>query len=155
VPSTSFRARGRSATGEAERPLAVPFAAAFGVLVTAEVLYLGSLLWLPDPGLDWFLVVPLILALAALSGSVLVLRRRFRSWLLLAVTAGILLVALLGMVALLAAFAAWSEMWSAVLLSVGPLVCLVLALRRPVRAWTDQGRTRRSAGGRRGTARAR
>jgi O-antigen/teichoic acid export membrane protein len=151
----SFRARGRSAVAQDDRPLVVPIAAAVGVLVAAEALYLGSLLWLPDPRLDWFLVVPLVLAVAALTGTVLVLLRRYRSWLLLAGAAGLLTVALLGMVALLAAFGAWGEMWSAALLTVAPLGCLVLALRSSVREWTDRGRTRRSAGGRRGTARAR
>jgi hypothetical protein len=147
VPSTSSRARGRSADGEEQRPLAVPFAAAFGGLVTAEVLYLGALMWLPDPALDWFLVVPLVLAGAALAGTVLLLRRRFRSWLLLAGTAAVLQLGLLATAALLAAFSAWGELWPVVLLMVGPLGCLVLALRRSVRTWTDRGRTRRPAGG--------
>jgi O-antigen/teichoic acid export membrane protein len=154
VPSSSFRAPGRGAAEE-QRPLPVPLAAAFGGLVAAEVLYLGALMWLPDPALDWFLVVPLLLASAALAGSVLLLRRRFRSWLLLAVCATVVQVGLLATAALFAAFSAWGEMWSAVLLMVGPLGCLVLSLRRSVRAWTDRDRTRRPAGGRRGASRSR
>ena len=155
VPSTSFRAPGRVTADEEQRPLAVPFAAAFGVLVAAEVLYLGALMVLPDPALDWFLVVPVVLACAALAGSVLLLRRRFRSWLLLAGTATVVEVGLLATAALLAAFYAWAEMWSTILLMVGPLGCLVLSLRRSVRTWCDRGRTRRSAGGRRDAGRSR
>jgi hypothetical protein len=131
----------------------VPLAAAFGGLLTAETLFLGALLWLPDPALDWFLVVPLVLAGATLTGVVLLLRRRFRSWLLLVVPAVLVQAGLLATAGLLAAFSAWGEMWSAVLMMTGPVGCLVLALRRPVREWTDGERIRRSAEGRRGRAR--
>jgi O-antigen/teichoic acid export membrane protein len=152
VPSTSIRASARALADEEPRPLTVPFAAAFGGLVTAEVAYFGLLLWLPDPALDWFLVVPLVLAVASVTGSVQLLRRRTRSWLLLAIAAAVVQVGLLATAALLAAFSAWGEMWSAVLLMTGPVGCLVLTLRRSVREWTDRGRTRRSGGRRRGTA---
>ena len=40
-------------------------------------------------------------------------------------------------------------MWAALLLLVWPLGALIVALRRPVRRWTDAGRAGRSPGGRR------
>jgi hypothetical protein len=136
-------------TASRERPLVVPFAVAFGFLLTAEVLYLGWLLWEPDPAVDRFLVVPLLLAAAAALGSVLVLQGRRGGWAVLAVAAVLPLLALLGLVFLLGAFGAGAQTWAAVLLLVGPLVTLVLALRRPVRQWCGSGRARRSPGGRR------
>lgn len=153
MPSTSFRAPGRAAAHEGRRPLAVSFAAAFGGLVAAEALYLGALMWLPDPGVDRFLAVPLVLAVATLAGVVLLLRRRYRSWLLLAGTAAVVQVGLLATTALLAAFHAWGEMWSAVLLMIGPVGCLILSLRPSVRSWADGSRkgrrtSQRPAGGR-------
>jgi hypothetical protein len=134
---------------EPERPSLVPFAVVFGLLVAAEVLYLGYLLWEPAPALDWYLVVPVVVAALAGSGSVLVLLGKPRSWLLLAGTALLVLLALLVLVFLLAAFGATAEMWSAVLLLVGPIGCLVLATRPPVRRWTSRPQTTRSPGGRR------
>jgi hypothetical protein len=140
--------------GPLERPLAVPFAVVFGLLLTVEVLYLGWLLWEPDPRVDRFLVVPLLLAAAAALGSVLVLQGRRRGWVVLAVAATLPLLALLGLVFLLGAFGAGGQMWAAVLLAVGPLVTLVLALRRPVRQWCGTDRARRPGGRRRaGSAR--
>jgi hypothetical protein len=136
-------------TAPRERPLVVPFAVAFGFLLTAEVLYLGWLLWEPDPAVDRFLVVPLLLAAAAALGSVLVLQGRRGGWAVLAVAAVLPLLALLGLIFLLGAFGAGAQTWAAVLLLVGPLVTLVLALRRPVRQWCGSGRARRSPGGRR------
>jgi hypothetical protein len=137
-----------------ERPLVVPFAAVFGLLVAAEDLWLGWLLWEPDPAFAWFLVVPLVLAALAVAGAVLVVRGRAGGWVVLAVAAVLPLVALMALVFLLGAFGATGEMLSALLLAVGPLVCLVLALRRPVREWTRTGATR-SPGGRRGAGSAR
>src|SRR6059058_3923067 len=79
----------------AERPVAVPFAAVFGALLTVEVLYLGYLLWQPDPRFDRFLVVPLLLAAGSALGSVLVLTGRRWGWAVLALAALLPLVALL------------------------------------------------------------
>jgi peptidoglycan/LPS O-acetylase OafA/YrhL len=147
APKRSPRAAGRVPPPHPERPSVVPFAVVFGLLVAAEVLYLGYLLWEPAPGLDWYLVVPVLVAALAVTASVLVLRGKPRSWLLLAGAALLVLLALLVLVFLLAAFGATAEMWSAVLLLVGPVGCLVLATRRPVREWTRPARTTRSPGG--------
>ena len=135
-----------------ERPLVVPFAAAFGFLLAVEDLYLGWLVWSPDPGLDWFLIVPLLLAVAAAVGAVLVLTGRRGGWVVLAVAALLPLLAVLVLVFVLGSFGAGAETAAALLLLVGPLGALVLALRRPVREWSS---ARRSPGGRRGTAPAR
>jgi peptidoglycan/LPS O-acetylase OafA/YrhL len=132
-----------------ERPAAVPFAVIFGGLLTVEVLYLGYLLWAPDPSVDRFLVVPLLLAGAAVVGSVMVLQGRRWGWVVLAVAALLPLAALLVLVFLLGALGAGAETWAGVLLLVGPLAALVLALRRPVREWCGAGRRRRSPEGRR------
>jgi hypothetical protein len=64
-------------------------------------------------------------------------------------------VPLVGLVVLAAVFAVLggsAALWSAVLLVVGPLGCLLLTVRRPVREWT---RARRPPGGRRKPARSR
>ena len=127
----------------------MPFAVVFGFLLTAEVLYLGYLLWEPDPSLDRFLVVPAVLAAVAALGSVLVLQGRRWGWAVLAVAAVLPLLAMLVLVFLLGALGGGGEMWAALLLLVGPLATLVLALRRPVRAWCGAGRARRPAEGRR------
>jgi hypothetical protein len=150
VPSTSLRGRGRAATDAQVRPPVVPFAVVFGLLTAAENLYLGWLVGWPHPALDWYLIVPVVLAVAAVAGAVLVLLGRARGWLVSVVAAGLLLVAVLGVVALLGALGAWRDMWTATLLLIGPLGSLVLNARRPVRAWTRPGRAVRSAGGRRG-----
>ena len=84
MPSTSFSARRRAATGAPERPLAVPFAAGFGALTAVEVLFLGALMWLPDPRMDRVTVVTLLLVAAASAGSLMVLQGRRGGWLLLA-----------------------------------------------------------------------
>jgi hypothetical protein len=142
-------------TAPRERPQAVPFAVVFGFLLVAEILYLGWLLWSPNPSFDRFLVVPLLLASVAAVGSVLVLRGRPWGWAILAVAAVLPLAALLVLVFLLGALGGGGELWAAVLLLVGPLATLVLALRRPVRAWCGAGRARRSPEGRRGVGCAR
>ena len=148
TPRRSPRAAGRAPVPTPERPLAVPFAVVFGLIMAAEVLYLGYLLWEPAPALDWYLVVPVVVAAVAVTGSLLLLRGRARAWLVLTGAAFVLLLALLVLVFILGALGATAEMWSAVLLAAGPLGCLVLATRRSVRAWTRPGPTR-SAGGRR------
>jgi hypothetical protein len=133
-----------------ERPAAVPFAVVFGFLLTVEVLYLGWLLWEPDPRVDRFLVVPLLLAALSALGSVLVLTGRRWGWAVLALAAVLPLVALLVFVFLLGALGGGAQLWAGLLLLVGPLATLVLALRRPVREWCEGGRARRSPEGRRG-----
>jgi O-antigen/teichoic acid export membrane protein len=114
--------------------------------MAVEVLYLGYLLWEPAPALDWYLVVPLVVAAVAVVASLLVLRGRARAWMLLAGVAVVPLVALLVLVFILASLGATAEAWSAVLMTTGPLGCLILATRRPVREWTAS-RTTRSPGG--------
>ena len=138
-----------------ERPAAVPFAVVFGFLVAAEILYLGWLLWEPDPGVDRFLIVPLLMAFAVVLGSVLVLTGRRWGWAVLAGAALLPLVALLVLVSLLGALGGGAQLWAGVLLLVGPLATLVLAVRRPVREWCGDGRARRSPEGRRGRRSAR
>jgi len=131
------------------RPPAASFAALFGFVMTAEILYLGYLLWAPDPSVDRFLVVPLLMAAVTLLGSLLVLRGRRWGWAVLAVAAVLPLAALLVLVFLLGALGAGAETGAGILLLVGPLTTLVLALRRPVREWCGGGRARRPAEGRR------
>lgn len=163
MPSTSSRARvpqrrspraaGRPvAPPIGQRPPVVPFAVAFGLLTAVEVLYLGYLLWEPAPALDWYLVVPVVVAVAAVIASVLVQRGTARAWMLLTGVAVLPLVALLVLVFLLAGLGAQAEGWLAVLMVAGPLGCLILATRRPVREWTAPGRATRSPRGRRGRA---
>ncbi len=150
APRRSPRAAGRTgAPAVGERPSVVPFAVVFGLLMAVEVLYLGYLLWEPAPALDWYLVVPLVVAAGAVVASLLVLRGRARAWMLLAGVAVVPLVGLLVLVFILASLGATAEAWSAVLLTTGPLGCLILVTRRPVRDWTTAHRTTRSPGGRR------
>lgn len=132
-----------------ERPPAASFAVVFGALLAVEVLYLGWLLWEPDPSVDPFLIVPLLLAAAVVLGTVLVHLGRRWGWVVLAVSALLPLVALLILVFLLGALGGGAQLWAGVLLLVGPLATLVLALRRPVRLWCGSARARRSAEGRR------
>jgi hypothetical protein len=150
VPSTSLRRPGRAATNVSERPPVVPFAVVFGLLSAAEALYLAWLSGWPHPTLDWFVIAPVVLAVAAVAGAALVLRGRARGWLVSVLAAGLLLVAVLTVVALLAAVGDWRDMWPATLLLIGPLGSLVLNARRPVRDWTTRGSAVRPPGGRRG-----
>jgi hypothetical protein len=122
----------------------------FGFLLAVEVLYLGWLIWEPEPAVDRFLVIPLVLAAAAALGSVLVLQGRRWGWAVLAVAAVTALLVLSLLVFLLGALGGGGTMWAAALLLVGPLAALVLALRRPVREWCGAGSARRPPGGRRG-----
>jgi hypothetical protein len=121
----------------------------FGLLVAAEDGYLAWLLWTPEVGWDWFMVIPLLLAVLAIAASVAVFWGRPRGWLLLAVASALPLLGVVALVVLFALLGGGQAMWAALLLLVGPLVALVLALRRPVRTWTGAGRARRSPGGRR------
>jgi hypothetical protein len=152
VPSPSFPARDRSGSDPEQRPLAASFAAAFGGLMTAEVLFLGALVVLPELRMDRVTVVVVVLLLAAAAASVMILQGRRGGWLLMVFTAVGALGALAILALVLGALGGTAMIWPAVLLMVGPLGCLVLAVGRPVRTWTDRDRTRRSAGGRRGTA---
>jgi len=130
------------------RPMEAPFAAVLGVLVAAEFLYLGWLLYEPGSLLDWYVVVPALLAAVTLAGAALVVLGRGRGWLVLTAASVVLLLTLLALVLLFGALGGGAALWQALLLLIGPIGCLALTLRRPVRAWTTRGR-RRSAGGRR------
>lgn len=162
VPSSSSRSRvpvrrsprpaprpGYTVAARTERPLAVPFAAVFGLLVAAEDVYLAWLLWTPETGWDWLMLVPAALALLALAASAAVFWGRARGWLLLTLAAVLPLFGVLVLVVLFAFLGGGSAMWAGLLLLVGPLGALVLALRRPVRDWTRPGPARRPPGGRR------
>jgi hypothetical protein len=132
-----------------ERPMIVPFAVVFAVLVAAEDLYLARLLWTPEAGWNWFVLGPVALAALALVGAALVFLGRGHGWLVLAVAAVLPLLGLMLITVLFAADGGGRAMWSALLLCVGPMTCLVLALQRSVRTWSGHGRAKRSAGGRR------
>ncbi|TFV66778.1 UNVERIFIED_ORG: hypothetical protein E4P37_05445 [Bacillus sp. AZ43] len=136
----------------AERPLVVPFAAFFGLLVAAEDVYLAWLMWTPDIGWDWFMAGPLLAAVPAVAGAGLVYAGRARGWLVLALAAALPLAGLLALAAIFAVLGGGLAVWSTLLMLVGPLTCLVLAVRRPVREWT---RARRPQEGRRIGGRAR
>jgi hypothetical protein len=128
----------------------VPFAAVFGVLTAAEDVYLAYLLWTPETGLDWLMLVPGALAVLALAASAAVYLGRARGWLLLALAAVLPLLGVLVLAGLFAVLGGGPAMWAAILLLVGPLGALILALQRPVREWTRPASARRSPGGRRG-----
>src|SRR4051794_29615063 len=138
----------------AMRPMEAPFAAVLGVLVAGEYLYLGWLLYQPGSLLDWYVVVPAVLAALTLAGAVLVVRGRGRGWLVLTAGSVVLLLTLLALVLLFGALGGGAALWQALLLLVGPIGCLALSLRRPVRAWTTRG-PRRFPGGRRTGGRSR
>ena len=124
----------------------VPFAAAFGVLVAAEDAYLAWLLWGTHV---WYVVVAVLLAVAAVVGAVLTVQGRGRGWLVLTVASVLPLLALLALVLLLGALGSGHDTALALLLLVGPVGCLALALQRPVRTWSTPERLdRRPVGGR-------
>jgi hypothetical protein len=119
-----------------ERPPAVPFAAFFGLLLAAEAAYFAWLLRTPGVGWDWFVVVPLVLAVLALAGAALVFAGRARGWLVLALAALLSAVGLLLVALFFAVLGGGLAVWSTLLLLVGPLASLVLTVQRPVREWT-------------------
>ncbi|MCO7218730.1 hypothetical protein [Klenkia sp. PcliD-1-E] len=125
-----------------ERPVAAACAAVFGVLVTAEVLYLTWLLVAPDADLvaapRWLAVVLVALALVPLAGAVLTFLGRGRGWLVLLVGCTVPLLGLLAVAVLFGLLGAGSATWWAMLLALGPLGGLVLAAQRSVRAWTTR-----------------
>ena len=127
----------------AGRPVLAPFAAVFGVLVVAEYLWLAWLLRDPQVGTPWFVAVPAVLALLALTGAALVVLGRARAWLLLAAVSVVLVLCLLGTAVLFGALGLGAVVGQTLLLLVGPLGCLVLAVRRPVREWTRPARATR------------
>jgi O-antigen/teichoic acid export membrane protein len=134
----------------AGRPVLAPFAAVFGVLVAAEYLWLAWLLRDPEVGTPWFVAVPAVLAVLALAGAALVVLGRARVWLLLAAVSVVLVLCLLGTAVLFGALGLGAAVGQTLLLLVGPLGCLVLAVRRPVREWTaPAGATRAPERGRR------
>lgn len=122
----------------------MPFVAVFGVLVAAVD---GYLAWLLDFG--WYLAVPIVLALAAVAGVVLVWQGRRRAWVLLAVAAAVQLLGLLALAFLFGLLGGGSALWAALLMLVAPVGCLALVLRRPVRWWCGARAPTRSPGGRR------
>ena len=128
-----------------ERPLAVPFAAFFGLLLAAEAAYFAWLFRTPDVGWDWFVAAPLLLAVLAGAGAVLVFTGRAGGWLVLALAALVSLVGLLLVAGFFAVLGGGPAVWSTLLLLVGPLTCLVLSLRRPVREWTGRRRPQEGA----------
>lgn len=129
--------------GPAGRPVLAPFAAVFGGLVAAEYLWLAWLLRDPEVATSWVVVVPAVLAVLALAGAALVLLGRARAWLLLAAVSVVLVSCLLGTALLFGALGLGAVVGQALLLLVGPIGCLVLAVRRPVREWTHPARATR------------
>ena len=130
-------------------------AAFFGALLAAEVLFLGGVPLLSDAPLSRFTVVFLVLFVGAVAGSLMVVQGRRGGWIVLMIVASGGLAAVLILLLVLAALDVAGVAWAAVLLSVGPLGCLVLAPQRSVREWSRAGAARRSAGGRRRAARSR
>jgi hypothetical protein len=126
----------------AERPVLAPFTAVFAVLVAAEYLWLAWLLRAPEVPPVWY-AVPVVLAAVTLAGAVLVVLGRARAWVLLAVVSIVLALGLLATAVLFGALGLGAVVWQALLLLVGPLGCLVLATRRPVREWTRPARATR------------
>ena len=134
----------------AGRPVLAPFAAVFAVLVAVEYLWLAWLLRDPGVATSWSVAVPAVLAVLALAGAVLVVLGRARAWVLLAVVSVVLVLCLLGTAVLFGALGLGAVAGQALLLLVGPIGCLVLAVRRPVREWTGPtGATRAPQRGRR------
>ena len=128
----------------AGRPVLAPFAAVFGVLVAVEYLWLAWLLRDPEVATSWSVAVPAVLAVLALAGAVLVVLGRARAWVLLAVVSVVLVLCLLGTAVLFGALGLGAVAGQALLLLAGPVGCLVLAVRRPVREWTRPARATRA-----------
>ena len=126
------------------RPMLVPFAVVFGLLVAAVDGFLAKLL---DFG--WYLAVPVVLGVGAVAGAALVWWGRRLGWAVLALAAALLLLGLLGLVVLFGLLGGGAALWAALLMLVAPVGCLAVVLRRPVRRWCDlRGRTRSPGGGR-------
>ena len=145
APRRSPRAAPRQQhSGPSARPVLAPFAAVFGGLVAAEYLWLAWLLRDPEVSTAWFVVVvPAVLAVLAVVGAALVVLGRARAWVLLAAASVVLVVCLLATALLFGALGLGTVVGQALLLLVGPVRCLVLAVRRPVREWTRSARPTR------------
>ncbi|MGK5111930.1 MULTISPECIES: hypothetical protein [unclassified Geodermatophilus] len=139
-------AQARYAPAPPRRPQLVPFAVAFGVLTAAEDIYLAYLLWEPDRGWYWYVLLPLLLAGWAVVGAGMVWQGRPRGWLVLAGASLLPLLALVGLVTLFGVLGGGQAMSWALLLLVGPVGSLVLSVRRPIREWTRPGRATPAAG---------
>ena len=127
----------------AGRPVLAPFAAVFGILVAAEYLWLAWLLRDPEVSTAWVVVAPGVLAVLALVGAALVVLGRSRAWVLLAAVSVVLVLCLLGTAVLFGALGLGAAVGQTLLLLVGPVGCLALAVRRPVREWTRPARATR------------
>jgi NADH:ubiquinone oxidoreductase subunit 6 (subunit J) len=92
----------------------------------------------------WLVAVPAVLALLALAGAALVVLGRARAWALLAAVSVVLVLCLLGAAGLFAALGLGAVVGQALLLLVGPVGCLTLVARRPVREWTRPVRATRT-----------
>ena len=130
-------------SGPTGRPALAPFTAVFGVLVAAEYLWLAWLVRDPEVPSVGFAVVPAAAALLALAGAALVVLGRARAWILLAAVSVLLVLCLLAAALLFGALGLGAVVGQALLLLVGPVGCLVLAVRRPVREWTRSARPTR------------
>lgn len=130
------------------RPVQAPFAALFGGLVAAEDLYLAWLVRDLGAGRPWLLGLPVLLAGWALAGAVLVVRGRGRGAAVLATAAVLPLLGMLGLGVFFALLGGGTALWSVVLLLVGPVGCLALSLRRPVREWSRPAGSARRRNGR-------
>jgi hypothetical protein len=113
------------------RPLLVPFAVVFGVLVAAEDGYVTFLL-----SVVWWLLVPLVLGLLAVIGAALVWLGRPRGWVVLAVASALPLLGLLGLAVVFGLIGGGSAFFTALVLIAGPVGALLLSTRPEVRAWT-------------------
>ncbi|HYO35313.1 MAG TPA: hypothetical protein VER97_04500 [Geodermatophilus sp.] len=98
----------------------------------------------PEVATSWSVAVPAVLAVLALAGAVLVVLGRARAWVLLAVVSVVLVLCLLGTAVLFGALGLGAVAGQALLLLAGPVGCLVLAVRRPVREWTRPARATRA-----------
>ncbi|WP_147261943.1 hypothetical protein [Blastococcus sp. TF02A-26] len=124
-------------TAVRQRPDLAPFVVLFAVLVAAEDLYVGWLLWEPDPGLYWYVLVAAALAAWALTGAALVWQGRARGWVVLALASSVPLAFLLLLLLRSGSLGGTSQVvWWTLAMLVGPVGCLALATHRTVREWT-------------------
>jgi hypothetical protein len=110
----------------------------FGLLVAGEHGYLAFLL-----SVTWWAVLPALLGVLAVAGSVLVWLGRGRGWLAVTVSAALLVLGLVLVAIVFGVFGGGAALAEALLLLLGPVGALALATRPPVRAWTTR-RARRA-----------